>query len=211
MGLSRLRPLAGDLRNDVRFAWQTRRLPRGIAVLQIRSRIRARLSHDTFSLTSTTRPADLATLLRLASGRNHVVELGTGTAWTTMALAAAAPARHVTSFDPVDPPERERYLSLLSPQARARIELVQAPGADGPRRPGPVDFLYIDSSHEREALLAELRAWMPVLENGAVVVFDDYNHPDYPGVAQGVAELGLAGAQHGTMFVHVHRPTAAAG
>ena len=94
-------------------------LPRPVAVLQVRSRLRARRTGDLFSLTSATRPSDLATLLGLAGDRLNVVELGTGTAWTAAALAAADPRRRVTSLDPVARPERERYLALLGPAVRA--------------------------------------------------------------------------------------------
>jgi hypothetical protein len=41
-----------------------------------------------------------------------------------------------------------------------------------------------------------------VLAPGAVVVFDDYLHPGYPGVREAVAELELAGEPRGTLFVH---------
>ena len=102
-------------------------LPRPVAVLQVRSRLRARRTGDLFSLTSATRPSDLATLLGLAGDRLNVVELGTGTAWTAAALAAADPRRRVTSLDPVARPERERYLALLGPAVRARMELRSRP------------------------------------------------------------------------------------
>jgi predicted O-methyltransferase YrrM len=196
---------------DAAFAWQTRVLPRRVAILQLRARARARRAGDVFSLTSATRPADLARILRLAAGRRHVVELGTGTAWTAVALAAADPARRVTSFDPIARPERERYLALLAPDARARIDLVEAPGAAGPRSPLRVDMLYIDSSHERADVLAEVRAWDQVLGAGSLVVLDDYGHVQYPGVADAVAELGLAGTRQGTLFVHVRDPSAPSG
>jgi hypothetical protein len=34
-----------------------------------------------------------------------------------------------------------------------------------------------------------------------VIVFDDYDHPDYPGVREAVAELGLDGVQRAHLFV----------
>lgn len=209
MWTGRLRALARALRTDAAFARQVRLLPFRVAILQLRARLRARRSGDVFSLVAATRPPDLARLLALAGGRRQVVELGTGTAWTTIALAAADPRRRVTSFDPIVRPERERYLALLRPSARDRIELVQAPGAAaGPRAQLPVDMLYVDSSHERADVVAELEAWTPVLRPGGLVVLDDYGHDDYPGVAQAVAEMGLAGRQVGTMFVHRHRAPA---
>jgi predicted O-methyltransferase YrrM len=209
--MARVRRVARILLADADFAWQTRVLPRRVAILQLRARARARRRGDVFSLISATRPPDLARLLRLASGRRHVVELGTGPAWTAAALAAADPARRVRSFDPFVRPECEHYLSLLAPDVRARIELVAEPGATGPRARETVDMLYIDSSHQRADVIAELEAWRPALRPGAIVVLDDYDHVDYPGVAEAVGELGLGGTQQGTLFVHVHQPVTAAG
>jgi cephalosporin hydroxylase len=65
--------------------------------------------------------------------------------------------------------------------------------------------LYIDSSHEREQTMAEVRAWQPHLRVGALVLFDDYTHPDYPGVREAIEELGLEGERRGTLFVHRHQ------
>ncbi len=45
-------------------------------------------------------------------------------------------------------------------------------------------------------------AWQPALLSGALIVFDDYRHPEYPGVAEAIAELELDGEQRGTLFVH---------
>ena len=58
-------------------------------------------------------------------------------------------------------------------------------------------MLFIDSSHEREPTVLEFTAWRPRLAPGAVVVFDDHGHPDWPGVAEAVGDLGLAGEVRG--------------
>ncbi len=147
------------------------------------------------------RPEHLATLLELARGRRVVVELGTGTAWATAALVVDDPGRRVLSFDPVVRPERERYLDLLDDAQRGRIELVAGPGAEGAQRADAVEMLFIDSSHEREPTVLEFTAWRPRLAPGAVVVFDDHGHPDWPGVAEAVGDLGLAGEVRGGLFV----------
>ena len=187
---------------DARYALALLALPPRVAAVLLRSRIRARRRGDLFSLTSATRPPDLARVLGLARGRSYVVELGTGTAWTTIALAVSDRRRRVVSFDPCERPEREHYLTLIAPRARARIEFVCAPGAAGPTTARPVEMLYVDSSHEREETVAELAAWLPALAPGALVVFDDYGHALYPGIAEAVAELGLEGERRGTLFVH---------
>jgi predicted O-methyltransferase YrrM len=158
---------------------------------------------DAFTLRSAADPRQLAALLRLARGRRRIVELGTATGWTAAAFALADPARAVVSCDPVGQPGRDRYLRLLPPSALARIALVRATGvhtaaiADGPA----IDLLFIDSSHERRATIDEWHAWRPRLAAGALVVFHDYDHPAFPGVAEAIDELGLVGRERDGMFV----------
>src|ERR1700727_2294177 len=195
---------AGALRHprgELRWHADLRALPLRVALFQARARMLAHRQGDRFSLTSVTRPGDLRTLLSLAAEAAHVVELGTATGWTAISLALSDPARRVTSFDPVSRPEPARYLQLVGPEVRSRIELVTAPGSDGPRDDRPVDLLYIDSSHERQPTIDEVHAWRPVLAPGATIVFVDYGHPDYPGVCAAVDELGLDGRLVGTLFV----------
>jgi predicted O-methyltransferase YrrM len=164
--------------------WRARRLAR-------------RLGHE-WGLQSATGSGDVAELLRLARGRRHVVELGTGPGWTALALALADPRRRVVSFDPVVHDHRDRY-AALAPQAAARVEWVTAPGVQA--RGEGVELLFVDSTHERDATIDEFRAWRERLAPGAVVAFHDYGHPEFPGVAQAVEELGLEGERRGGMFV----------
>ena len=177
-------------------------LPRRVAVFQARARRLAWRTDDLFSITSVTRPADLRALLALASGRRRVVELGTATGWTAISLALADPARTVTSLDVVTREEPHRYLQLVDGSVRRRVELEIRDGAQGPADTTPVELLYIDSSHERATTIAEVVAWRPVLAPGAAVAFDDYTNPNFPGVREAIAELGLTGEARGSMFVH---------
>lgn len=159
---------------------------------------------DLFSLTSVTRPADLRVLLAVARGCRQIVELGTATGWTAITIALDDPGCRVVTYDPVERIEPHRYLALVAPDVRARIRLVLAPGSAGPQDPEPVDLLYIDSSHEREQTINEVRAWQPHLRPGAAMLFDDYTNPNFPGVHEAIEELGLAGEQQGTLLVHRH-------
>lgn len=197
-------------RRTIREVLRLRVLSPHIARFQWRARRRARELGDAFSLEASTRPADLARLLKLARGRRRVVELGTANGWTSIALALDDPERHVVTFDPFDRPERRAYLELVPEAVRRRITFVARPGEDGPaaiadRDPvGAIELLYIDSSHERSATVAEVRAWRPALDADALIVFDDYDHPDYPGVRQAVDDLGLEGEMVGTLHVVRH-------
>ena len=122
---------------ELRWYGDLRALPLRVALFQARARVVAHRRGDRFSLTSVTRPGDLRTLLSLAAGAAHVVELGTATGWTAISLALSDPTAHVTSFDPISRPEPARYLRLVGPDVRSRIALVTAPGADGPRDDRP--------------------------------------------------------------------------
>ena len=132
----------------------------------------------------------------------HVVELGTASGWTAASLLLADRRREVISYDVVHRPGLDQYLDLAGSDVRRRLELVCAAGDEGPRSDRPVELLYIDSSHERSATIREVRVWEPVLAAGAFVVFDDFTHPEYPGVRAAVAELGLQGYEVHGLFVH---------
>lgn len=189
-------------RQRIRVALSLRVLPRSVAWFLWRAYRHADRSGDQFSLASAARPAELVELLALARERNSVVELGTGTAWSAIALALDHPARHVITYDPHVRSEREAYLDLAGHGVRARIDLRAEPDCNGPRNgEPPVGVLFIDSLHERDAVTAAFAAWRDALEPGAVVVFHDYGHPDYPGVREAIVDLGLIGYETGGLFV----------
>jgi predicted O-methyltransferase YrrM len=186
---------------EARFAADAlRRLPLRVAWFTLRARRRARRAGDEFSLRSALRPPKLAALLDAAAGSRVIVELGTGTGWTAVALALADPARTVVSYDIVAR-ERGPYLALVDDSVLERITFVTAPAEVGPGERSGIELLFVDSSHECEATLAQIAAWRPALAPGALVVFDDYEHPDYPGVAEAVRALGAHGSARASMFI----------
>lgn len=192
----------GAFRGQLRLARSLRVLPGRVVLFYWRASRRARRDGDQFSLRSAARPRELAQLLELARSRTAVVELGTGTAWSAIALALDEPTRRVISCDPCVRPERARYLALAGPRVRDRIELREEADSAGPRLGDrPVQLLFIDSSHARAATVAAFGAWRDALEPGAVVVFHDYGHPEYPGVREAVADLDLSGSETGGVFV----------
>jgi predicted O-methyltransferase YrrM len=190
------------LRSELRLAAALRRLPPRVALFMFRARAHALRAEDHFSLESAARPSEVATLLELARGHGFVVELGTGTAWSAIALALADPDRRVISYDPEVRPQRAGYLRLAGRRARARIELRCEDDSAGPRSlDPPIEVLFIDSSHECDPTLAAVRAWRPALAADAVVVFHDYDHPGYPGVRGAVEALAIEGEVRGGLFV----------
>jgi hypothetical protein len=197
-----VRKSARRLRRELSFLAELRLLPPRVALFQWRARLLALRTGDHFSVVSATQPRRLSVLLAAARGRRRAVELGTGTAWTAISLVLADRERTVLSYDSIERPEREQYLRLASPAARRRLTFTSAPGHTGPPDGERVDLLYVDSSHELEGTIREVQAWRGALAGGAVVVFDDYAHPHYPGVQEAVRRLELDGEQREGLFVH---------
>lgn len=191
------------LRRDFRFMLMLRVLPVKVALFQWRAWQLASKLGDEFGPVSATRPRKLAALLRLAENRRYVVELGTAMGWTAISLVLADPDREVVTHDPFERHGLSLYLNLVSPQVRNRLTLVLASGDQGPRIDRPVDLLYIDATHERMDTIREFETWRPVLRDGALVVFDDYVHPEFPGVREAVKQLRLNGEEQDGLFLHL--------
>lgn len=190
------------LRRNVRFLLALRVLPLKVAWFQWRAwRLASKLG-DEFGPVSATRPRKLATLLEVAENRSYVVELGTAMGWTAITLALADPAREVASYDPFERPDLPLYLDLVPEEVRRRITVIVRSSYEGPQVDRAVDLLYVDSSHEREGTLRELEAWASVLRESSIVVFDDYSHPEFPGIREAIEELGLEGEERDGLFIH---------
>lgn len=46
----------------------------------------------------------------------------------------------------------------------------------------PIDYLYLDADHTYASVLADLRAWVPHVRSGGLILGDDYGSDLYPGV-----------------------------
>jgi hypothetical protein len=176
------------------------RVPARVARFYLRAVWTAWRTGDTYSLAVATRPQDVSALLRLADGHEEVVELGTATGWTAVALAIADDRRRVRSYDPEIRPERERYLALAGP-ARERIELHARRAEHVRAEPESTGLVFIDCAHDRETTRDAYRAFEPAVRPGGAIAFHDYGHPLYPGVFEAVHELGLQGEVSGGMFI----------
>lgn len=176
------------------------RLPRRVQWFYARALATGVVTRDRFALIASARPRELHALVEAAGAAKRVVELGTGTAWTAIALALADANRTVTSYDPWQFEQRQRYLAMIPEGARRRIDLRQARGEESPSGP-PVDLLFIDIGDHAQALTVDAyNAWRPFLRPGGVVAFHDYGDA-WPGVRAAVEELGLTGAVSGVLFV----------
>jgi predicted O-methyltransferase YrrM len=196
--LSRWRAVARAASNST---LALRVLPRSAGRFYARANLLALRLDDRWNFVSTLPPRELAVLVGLARGKKSVVELGTGTAWTSLVLALAEPGRVVTTYDIQPKAGREAYVALVDADTRARVRLLTGPGEQGEPPDVPVDLLYIDSNHSREIVRASFEHWEPHVGPGGHVAFDDYRNESYPGVHEAVADLGLAGRTAGRLFI----------
>jgi predicted O-methyltransferase YrrM len=177
-----------------------RLLPPRVAAFYIAALLTAAASRDRWTLMSATRPDDLRKLLDLAAGARSVAEIGTGPGWSSLALALVHPERRVTSFDVEDVPV-QRYARLVPRSVRDRVTFVRSAGAEGAASAPECELVFIDSSHRLDETLETFRAWEANVPSGGLVAFHDHGNPQYPGVEQAVAQLGLDGRVDGELYV----------
>ena len=134
-------------------------------------------------------PGEREALLRWASGRRRLVEIGVWHGATTRRLREAmAEDGTLTGVDPF-PPGRlgvsfplRIALRELARCGRGRLELLRLTGAGAAaRRAEPVDFLFIDGDHSWEGIRADWEGWAGFVEpEGVVCLHDSRATPERP-------------------------------
>jgi hypothetical protein len=188
-----------DRRQELRRAWEVRLLPRSVASFYLRALRTASRANDRLTTESAPRPRELAKLLEVARGREEVVQVGTGTVWTAIALVLSDERRRVTSFDPLGAVERERYLSLIASSVRQRVDF-RDPAEITHSLDAPVDLVVVDGSPDRRESVGAFWAAESIVNPGGLVVFPRYSDPNYRGVGEAISELGLKGFAESGMF-----------
>ncbi len=93
--------------------------------------------------------------------------------------------------------------NLIDAGVSGSVRLVPATTLDAASRwLGLIDYLYVDADHAYDSVLADLRAWVPWVRPGGLIVGDDYDNDLYPGVKAAwdvfEAERGLRLTRYGT-------------
>lgn len=162
----------------------------------------------------------LADLAAAVPADQEIVELGVYQARTALIMAwgaAQGNGAHVTAVDAWDLPGNTYHPPFTDAATREaahsnvqnlgygdRVTLVQGFAAEvsvsfsepwfASKRQVKVGLLFVDDDHSAEGVHAAFEAWRPHLADAAVIAFDDYGHPDWPGVKQAVDELVESGA-----------------
>jgi predicted O-methyltransferase YrrM len=138
--------------------------------------------------TTQTTSAERDCLARYATGRRRLVEIGVWHGVTTKRLRAAMHATGVLSA--VDPfPIGRLGFSVqqhiahreVDSIANGQVAWLRTTGAAAARDHHSVDFVFIDGDHSEHGLLADWRAWSPLVEAGGIVALhDSRSTPDRP-------------------------------
>jgi len=175
-------------------------LPLPVARFYVRALLLARKRGDTWSLAVAARPIELAQLVALCRDARCVVEIGTGTGWTALACALAAPRARVVTMDVEARPHRVAYQRLVPHEVAARITWLERAGENRPHNMDGVDIVFIDGDHSAEATRGAFLAWHDALRPGGTALFHDWGDRQYPGVEEAVRRLGLRGTSRGRLF-----------
>jgi predicted O-methyltransferase YrrM len=162
-------------------------------------------------------PEEGRALADLARGK-RVLEVGSYCGRSTVCIAQTAD--HVVSVDPHDgrgtPRPKGTFDSLRDNLDRYGLRNVKT--LVGTMTDGTADFLvpfdliFIDGAHDADSVRADIKASLPLLNDGGLLAFHDYrNRPGEhdgrwdPGVTQAVDELIAGGGEllstHGTLAV----------
>jgi predicted O-methyltransferase YrrM len=130
--------------------------------------------------TTQTTAAERDCLARHAAGRRRLVEIGVWHGVTTRRLRAAMHPQGVLSA--VDPfPVGRLGFSVQQHIAHREVDAVangyvawlRTTGDAAARDHTSVDFVFIDGDHSEDGLLADWRAWSPLVEPGGIVALHD--------------------------------------
>lgn len=103
------------------------------------------------------------------------------------------------AIDPSPQPSFLDHLSKLHPDARAIVVPIYATSMQTANRwqTDQFDLVFIDGSHEYDAVKADLDAWWPLVKNGGIIAGHDFGQRSpycngsagfYPGVERAVRE-----------------------
>jgi predicted O-methyltransferase YrrM len=135
--------------------------------------------------TSQTNERERAHLVRHATGRRKLVEIGVWEGLTTTYLRRAMPPEaELLCVDPY-PIGRLGFSSQqiiarseVSKIANGRVRWIRSTGADAGRgyslsAEGPVDFVFIDGDHSYEGIRDDWKAWSDLVAPGGVIALHD--------------------------------------
>lgn len=82
-----------------------------------------------------------------------------------------------------------RYLdNIKKAEVQGYVHLIKLPSLEAAKilAHTPLEFLFVDASHDYDSVIADLSAWAPRVKPGCIIGGDDYNTRFFPGVVRAV-------------------------
>lgn len=124
-------------------------------------------------------------LLSKALGPSLVVELGSQSLRSTAHLAAGCPESLVIGIDP-EPWEDPKIMTNCP---NIRIIKSRSQDVDLTKMEDRIDLLFIDSEHSYDQVMFEMTNFGALVKTGGVILVDDINYPEWPGVRKAWEEI----------------------
>jgi len=144
----------------------------------------------------------LAGLLKQLKAKTFV-EVGCKEGRTTGFLLKEFPELRAVAIDPWAPVpntdedykgwdfeaiEREFWQNIGDAKDRCSMwRMTSQRAAEGFDMRPPVDIVFVDAAHDHDNVVADIRAWWPIVRNGGYLCGHDYQHK-FPGVMRAVAD-----------------------
>ena len=136
---------------------------------------------------------EAAILTALASGK-YCLEIGTGLAVSTRALAAKA--EHVMTVDP-DPWVQQTIWPALSGLSNVSV------WTELPRSLHRADLAFIDGNHVAGSVRADLARVFPLMDKDGLIVLHDIKSPVVYAVAREIGSVFVLDTEHGLGLLFV--------
>ena len=119
-----------------------------------------------------------------------VIEIGTYEGNSLVALLrglAHHEEAHIWSIDLSDRVEADDLVRRAGLSADRYTRIVRdSAGVAAEWDRGPVDLVYVDGDHSQEGVESDIEVWGPHVKPGGLMVFDDYQTPNYHGSTQAI-------------------------
>jgi predicted O-methyltransferase YrrM len=114
------------------------------------------------------------------------VNVGAGHGTSSLAMAEACPEAEIYSNTGFLKCERDTFKMAGIKTPHQIHSNSHDPGLEFEHE---ADLIFIDADHREEELRADILKWLQHIRNDGIMVFHDYDHPNYPGVKTAVDEL----------------------
>lgn len=134
---------------------------------------------------------DVNTLHELASmlpDNPIIVNIGACFGTSVLSMLEARPDAYIFSVDISPCPDEAHHIALAGLSDPCHVVRVLGPsqqvGHWWPR--ASVDMVFVDGAHDYDAVRDDIEAWKPVVREGGLLVFHDYDKPICPKVKPAV-------------------------